>query len=468
MTGYIQTFFWWCVGADKSVLQKCPRSERIKHAGYGNLILVPTLLALVSMSYAVSTFIGDNRVYLGAGIIWAFIVFAIDRVIVSTFRKRDTISGDIVSVPFLARLILAVLVGFVIAHPLVMFIFNNSIEGRLDERRRIEIQNINTSYDNLINPLEGKKAPLDQSISNVQTQKDEEVKQRESLLIQTIGRRRYGRRANEIRNIRKRLLDERDESIKKINTEKKGLDDKIAEIEKARKAALQGYKQPRDYLARENALSDLTAANDTVRWTQRLIIFLFVFIDILPITLKVVTKKEAYDFLLESSNQRAVDESKMETEIHAEMLKNVTDRQKHKVAEIIESKLQSPEFSTALEADIEAIIKRSLVGGGPAQGTTETFPKSQSSTSVQEPKAEDGQAARKGFSGRLKTRLEDKGIDATIGLVCIPLQALLLFGFYMYFGSDIWQYVSWSTILQIFPLFFVNFVLSKLLKMFID
>ncbi|MDQ1591236.1 MAG: hypothetical protein QOG71_1863 [Pyrinomonadaceae bacterium] len=454
MTGYIQQFFWWCVGADDEVLRKCPKSERTKHAGYGNLILVPVILASISMSFAVSTLTGDRRIYLGAGIVWALMVFVFDRVIMSTFRKGNTIFNDLVSVSFLARFFLALLVGFVIAHPLVMFYFNSSVEGRLDERRRLEIKNINTAYDNEIQVQENKKAALDQNIAAIRTQKDEDVKQREGDLIRIMGARRSRRRASELRNIRKRLIEERDAAINKIATDKQPIDNRITELKKARDTDLQNYQQPRDYLAKENALSDLTAASGVVRWTERLIILLFLFVDILPITLKVTTKKGAYDYLLESSSQRAIDEDTMESNIHAEILERVEKRQKQRVEEVIEAKYSSPDFLSALDGDIEAIIRRSLVRDSRT-----------SDLGTETPPVKSAESPPEKWADKFKKKIEEKGMDAAIGLMCVPLQALILIGVYMYYGSDIWRYVSSATILEVFSLFIVNFLLTKLVKL---
>jgi len=363
--------------------------------------------------------------------------------------------------------VLAVLVGFVVAHPLVMFIFSDSIEVQLEERRRNDLQRISTPYNDHIREIEQKKSTLDTSISDVRTKKDDELRERETALIQTTGRRRwYWRRTSEIRNIRKRLLGERDKAIQKLDDEKNGLNTKVGEIETSRQQALNGYRQSHDYLAREAAFSDLTGANDLVRWTQRLILIFFVFVDILPISLKVATKKEAYDFLVESSNQRTIDESQAETQAHAEMLRNVSDHQKQKVAQIISSKFGSAEFTAALEARVDAFVKRSI-GSHVADGSTGTIPTSPVSTTVIEPTTGNGHNVT-GLSGRLKARLKEKGLDATISLICIPPQALALFAFYMYWGSDIWQYVSWGTTLQVFPLFIFNFCSNRFLKMFID
>src|SRR5947209_2813349 len=203
MTGYIQRSFWWCAGADKDVLNNCPRSERIKHAGYGSLILVPAILAFFSSSYALSTFINNRNAYLAGAVTWALIVFAIDRVIISTFRKGAAIRNDLASVSFIARLIFAILVGFVVAHPLVMFYFDSSIEGRLDEKQRDEIAKINKTYDDSIAPLEAKKTELEQATVKIQGQKDADVKQRESELLTVMGVRRSRRRRSEERRVGK-------------------------------------------------------------------------------------------------------------------------------------------------------------------------------------------------------------------------------------------------------------------------
>jgi hypothetical protein len=464
MTGYIQRFFWWCVGADDEVLRDCPKSERIKHASYGNLILVPAILGLISMSFAISTVNGDRRIYLTIGIVWALIVFAFDRAIVSSFRKGNTILNDLFSSSFLARLILAAVVGFVIAHPLVMFYFNASVEGQLDNRRRTEIQKINTNYDNQIRPLEDQKTTLDRAIADIRTRKDEDVKQRESDLLRIMGARRSRRRTGELRNIRKRLLAERDTNINNINTQKTPIDDRIVELKKAREADLLHYTQPRDYLARENALSDLIEESSVVRWTQRLIIFLFVFVDILPITLKVTTKKGSYDSGLESSNNRATNESKMEEELHGEELGQVKEHHKQKIKEVIEAKYKSPAFLTALENDIEAIINRLLGRHGRRVEAAEPAAAAPSQARTDVP-AESGSTGKKKWSARVKEKLEEKGVDAVISLICIPIEVGLLFIFYLYGISDVWQYVAKDTIMQVFALLLVNVLLSQVIKL---
>lgn len=460
---FIQKFFWWCAGSDGEVLRNCPKSDHIKHAGYGMLVLIPALLALISMSYAISTLTPNANKAWGIGIAWAIVVFTFDRFIISTFRKDDSIAKDILSIPFFARLIFAALVGFIIAHPLVMFVFNDSVNSRLDEKQQSEVQSINVSYDNQAAPYADKKSARDLAISKIRTEKDNQIAERESSLIATIGKRKSGRRANEIRKIRERLIRERDANIKTIESEKKAMDDQIALLETSRKKRLKDYQQARDYPAREVALSDLIATNSMIRWTQTLLILLFVFVDILPITFKVTTKKESYDVLLESSHKKAIDASRQEDTLRTELLSATTEHQRRKLAELMEAKRLDPRISEVLNDDIDEILRHRLV----YRGAPDVRMKSTDEvTSTTTPSV--GAPAKK-LEGRkwyklAKKKAGDKSLDLLISVACIPLQAVVAFGWFMYSGRDVLRYVSFSTLFEAFPLFFVNFFLSGLFK----
>ena len=142
----ITRFFLWCSGSDFDVLERVPRSETIKQVGYGTLVVVPAVLALFAMSYALSTLTTNPAIYLGGGFVWAMIVFSFDRFIVSTFRKSESIVNDITSTVFLSRLVFAAFVGVLVAHPLVMLYFNDSIEERLAADGRAKVAAIESDF----------------------------------------------------------------------------------------------------------------------------------------------------------------------------------------------------------------------------------------------------------------------------------------------------------------------------------
>ena len=98
------------------------------------------------MTYAISTFTEHWYLYFPAGICWSLIVFAADRFLVSTFRKsntpllpgmskkqvnRENLYGDIVSLSFFSRLLLAGFIGVGIAHPFTLLYFHKDINQKL-------------------------------------------------------------------------------------------------------------------------------------------------------------------------------------------------------------------------------------------------------------------------------------------------------------------------------------------------
>src|SRR5690349_8312575 len=96
-------------------------------SGLGALVIIPGLLGLFSMSYAVSTVTPSPLIYLGAGIVWFFIVVAIDRYLVLTMQKSAGKGGLTRSVAILSRYVFAVLIGLAVSHPLAMLWFDGSI-----------------------------------------------------------------------------------------------------------------------------------------------------------------------------------------------------------------------------------------------------------------------------------------------------------------------------------------------------
>jgi len=132
--------FIWFSGADTSVIEVCQKRklyEKIKFSGIGALVLAPAVVGFFSMSYAISTVVDEPWKYYGGGIVWALLILAIDRLLVSTTTKSDVKPTGISAV--VARYVLALFLGFAIAHPLVLRWFDESIQQRLYKKKDQEI-----------------------------------------------------------------------------------------------------------------------------------------------------------------------------------------------------------------------------------------------------------------------------------------------------------------------------------------
>src|ERR1039457_3428407 len=139
----MERFLIWLSGADEKILSQCtrlPRSERRKFAGFGTTVLIPAILGLFSMGYAVSTFSKDPRIYIGAGALWFFIVLAIDRFLCATLYKSVVSRQWGYWMAFLFRLAVAGFIGLAVSHPLVLFLFDGTIKQQLADTRRAQVE----------------------------------------------------------------------------------------------------------------------------------------------------------------------------------------------------------------------------------------------------------------------------------------------------------------------------------------
>lgn len=125
----LNKFFWWCAGANIDVLENCP-TDYSKYFGVGGTIIFTALMASLAGGYAFFTAFKEPVLSVFFGIFWGLLIFNLDRYIVSTIGKGDgtqkiTKEEWKIAAP---RLIMAVLLGFVIATPLELKIFDTEIK----------------------------------------------------------------------------------------------------------------------------------------------------------------------------------------------------------------------------------------------------------------------------------------------------------------------------------------------------
>jgi hypothetical protein len=162
-------FLWWCAGADSEILKYSSYSDNVKYVGIGGVVLATGFMAALSMGFAMHTiFDGKWEVTIPIAIIWALIVFNLDRFIVSSTGKGDgTEKIDIKKElgPAIPRLIMAFLLGITISAPMETYIFHSEIErewklsmDQLALSKKYEIEQIeighNTEIDEKVKKLE--------------------------------------------------------------------------------------------------------------------------------------------------------------------------------------------------------------------------------------------------------------------------------------------------------------------------
>lgn len=128
-------------GASLDILRECPRTEIIKHAGIGGTILLTSLLALISGSYALFSVFKSYPAAILFGLVWALMIFNLDRLIVSSMRKRGVWLQQIkMATP---RILLAIIIAIVISKPLEVRL----LETRINKVLSDDLANKKTSLE---------------------------------------------------------------------------------------------------------------------------------------------------------------------------------------------------------------------------------------------------------------------------------------------------------------------------------
>lgn len=141
-------FLWHSAGADSQLLNRCPKSDQVKYECLGGLVLSTSVLAFMSGSYAIYVaFSRKDGAYatsadwnsLGAalvvGLFWAFVIYNLERFIVSSMGKVDDTGA--ITWPKIARalprVVLSVIVGTVLAAPLEVRILEKEVQAKVSQ-----------------------------------------------------------------------------------------------------------------------------------------------------------------------------------------------------------------------------------------------------------------------------------------------------------------------------------------------
>ena len=135
MSSWFQKFLWNVAGAETPILEKC-QTDHKKFSAIGATILMTAFIALCAGTSAAWYFTQKGTDDSGAfgwslvfGVIWATLIFCIDRSLVITLKKKETRKSTWWVVPFISRAALAIIVAFMVSIPLELVIFEDYIKG---------------------------------------------------------------------------------------------------------------------------------------------------------------------------------------------------------------------------------------------------------------------------------------------------------------------------------------------------
>ena len=356
-------FLWWCAGAHQKLLKNFP-SEHTKYAGLGGVILATFALASLSAGYALYS-VFTNWIWAFAfAMVWGLIIFNFDRFLVSTMRKYGLSVRKQIGMT-LPRIMLALLIGFIIARPLELKIFEKEIDVKVVENRHKKIL-LNDSLLQLEN--ENRIQLAGQERSRLDTRR---LSIQDSLhrLQQAYVQEADGTGGSMQRGIEKltRLkqeaylaaLQQLSPELQQLNSQIAYQDSILKNVGAAKELKRRQYEATLisdvGFLERNKALSDLSNQEPSVFWANLLISLLIILIETGPLLSKLIMSVGPYDIALAKLEltQMAESENEMrrDKELLQDKLNGLYQKKKEMSEEFIEklTALQRKHINSELE-----------------------------------------------------------------------------------------------------------------------
>lgn len=311
-------FLIFCSGANPAVLAQCP-TEITKYSGIGATILFTALLACFSGGYALFTVFQSNWIAIPFGIVWALMIFNLDRVVVSGMRKQSSFYRELLFAS--PRILLAVFLAVVISKPLELKLFEREIRAQIartnNEDYSRTVKSVDSAYSALAR-LESQNQMLKNEIRAKQKEQDDAyqawIQEKEGSAGSRIPGagpvfHEKGLRLAEVKNqlaaLESRNLKQIEGNQNEIERLKKERDKKIGEATAARSRA-------DGLLAQLEALSQLSETSSGARLASWFITLLFITLETAPVAVKLMSTLSPYrpyDQKLEDLEMQIVESS---------------------------------------------------------------------------------------------------------------------------------------------------------------
>jgi hypothetical protein len=336
-------------GARPDVLDRCP-TERIKFQSLGWAILITSGLATVSMWFALTSAMGFNLLLsFPVAVLWGLIIMGIDRWLV-TSMPIDGKRKFLIAAP---RLALAILLGSLISTPIVLRIFESEINNQvsvikenneaafLTSQQHSAVAARVTNWQNTVNNLQqvidshGSKAinpASDPVVQGLTTQLDNEQKvaasdyhawqcqlyggcgaPKGSGPLAAASEKRYNDDEAQIATLTQEIQ-ARDHTLQAtdVNSEQSRLQQATSALPAAQAQLTAAQAEENSLLnnfqvtngatngllIRLKALDQLSAGSSTLQAARLLLFLLFLVIEVLPVTVKLLQPQGNYERIL--------------------------------------------------------------------------------------------------------------------------------------------------------------------------
>lgn len=338
----MKKFFWWCAGADDTILEKCSKAEHTKYAGVGATVFFTGVLASISGGYALYTVFDSVPMAVAFGLLWGAVIFNLDRFIVSTIRKEGKFWKELLMAT--PRILLALVLAVVISKPLELKIFDKEIQAVLKEKQA----ELAIEHKALVARQYVEVDSIKSEIAGIRLEVEQKVQERNRLYDAlaseadgTGGTGKIGK--GPIYEEKKLQYDKIDEELKlmqagaqeRILQRKARIADLMQNYDKTVAEGQESFNNYDGLMARINALDELP-------WLPVFFItLLFICLETAPIFTKLITNKGPYDDILKG----------VEHERTTQEMQRVAERQKQYDTR---QAVAEAKFASRMEYEIDA------------------------------------------------------------------------------------------------------------------
>lgn len=316
----IENFFFWCSGVDLDIINspEC-RADRSKYFWVWTAVFFTGLFAGLAAVFAFSFVLKTGDVPLTSqqimisvwvGIFWWLLIFSLDRFIVSSIKKSSSYFLQLLQA--FPRIILAIIIGLVIAMPLELKIFEKEINLQLVKMQNEElIENKKTqeaSYQWEFDRSEKKFEELKQSVTIKNIEKTEIESAIAKLPYKTCtGKNKDGTSYNY--SCRPGITALKDKLSAKIQ-EIASLQDQVNSSFDVTDEITEKISNSNDTLEKalenwyglDRRIEALFQLDTIVHW---FVMFLFILIELTPVLTKLLLPRWTYDVLLDTQEKQA-------------------------------------------------------------------------------------------------------------------------------------------------------------------
>lgn len=312
-------FVLWSSGADLRLLHQV-EIDKNKYLGVGGTVLFTAVMAALAGGYAFYTTFQNAVLASVLGVFWGALIFNLDRYLISTIQFDDRQKPLSRFLKVLPRLLMAIVLGLVIATPIELKLFEREIETSIEQKILQESNQQQIHVDSLRSAqLQGVSfqiKELNEQINERIVKTDllqEKAERAYELYLQELdgsggsGQRGYGPIFKEKKQEYERLLKRaqahanESESLNTLARERiTQLELQIEETQKEYQGRLQALIDKNQHnnglAARLLALSEIGHSNKSMLMAKWLISLLFIIIETAPVLFKLISSKSAYDY----------------------------------------------------------------------------------------------------------------------------------------------------------------------------